>query len=788
MQTSDLINELSTNFIEYAAAVNSDRAIPDARDGLKPVAKRILWDTYTNKFFYNKPHVKAARIVGDTLSKWHPHGDSSVYGAMVRLSQPWVMRYPLIDWHGSNGNIAGDGPAAARYTEARLAKISEDGLLNHVKENNVDFIPNYDESLDEPVCLPSAFPNLLCNPNSGIGVAMACSWGCHNLVDVASAIYTYMDGGNPQLPGPDFPTGGVIINVNDIPKIYETGHGSVKIRARYKVENNNYGNRQKLIFTEVPYGETIEGLLKELGEVCEKKEIEGIKDAHDESNKKGIRIVIEVEKGLSPEAIAEKIYSKTSFQTSFAFNQVALVNKTPTELNLTDCCRIYVDFNKECLIKELNFNLKKAEDRLEIVEGLLKALEDIDNIIALIKASENAASAKTELIRIYEFTDNQAKAILAMRLSSLTRLDKVELNKEKTELTSEIHMLNNILLNENLQLGLIRDRLKDIVDKYGDDRKTEIINIEIKKESKEKKEVIPEDVVVVLTQGGDIKRIPKMSFKIQKKNAKGLRTTEENILTSFSTNTLDTVMIFTSKGKMYKLPVDKIPTGDNKTKGVNLNTLFTFEPTEKLQAAINLKDETNAEYAVFFTKQGLIKKTNLDEYRNLKKNSGAPAIKLKEGDSLASVTFLKDEDVIVLTEKGMCIRFATKDINPIGRVTSGRKAIKLGEEDSVLVGLPINRKDEKKILIAGSKEGNVVKIPIEEFSKQSPNGKGVKYMKLAAADIVVNGIICTNDDNLLIIGTKHSKAVNVSEVVQTARDSTGRAIVKDENLKNLVKF
>jgi len=783
MQTNDLTKELSTNFIEYAVAVNTDRAIPDARDGLKPVAKRILWDAYTNKFTYNKPHVKAARIVGDTLSKWHPHGDASVYGAMVRLSQPWVMRYPLIDWHGSNGNIAGDGPAAARYTEARLAKISEEGLLSHVKENNVDFIPNYDESLDEPVCLPSSFPNLLCNPNSGIGVAMACNWAPHNLRDVALAICKYMDGNVPQLPGPDFPTGGLIINEKDIPKIYETGHGSVKIRARYKVEGN------KIIFYEVPYGQTIEGLLAELGDCCDKKEIEGIIDAHDESNKKGIRIVIEISKGFEPSIVSEKIYTHTNFQTSFAFNQVALVNKTPTELSLKDCCKIYVEHNKECLIKELNFNLQKAKDRLEIVEGLLKALEDIDNIIALIKASENSSIAKEKLIEKYDFTENQAKAILAMRLSSLTKLDSIELNEEAEELKDKIENFVLILDSDEKQKWIIKKRLGELVEKYGDDRKTEITQIDIKQEEKAKKEIIPEDVVVVLTQGGDIKRIPKMSFKIQHKNTKGIKTTEENILTSFSTNTLDTVMIFTSKGKMYKLPVNKIPIGDNKSKGINLSGIFTFENGEKLQAAINLKENTNAEYVVFFTKNGLIKKTKLDEYKNLRKNSGAPAIKLKDGDSLANVTFLKDEDVIIITEKGMSVRFETSSIVPTSRVTMGRKAIKLANEDRVLVGIPINKKDEKKFLVTGTENGYVVKTPIESFTNQGMNCKGVRCMKIADSDTVINSVICTNEDNLLIIGAKHSKAINVSEVTQTSRDSTGRMIVKDnEKIKNLVKF
>lgn len=785
MQTSDLINELSTNFIEYAAAVNTDRAIPDARDGLKPVAKRILWSAFEQGLASNKPHVKSARIVGEVIGKWHPHGDSSVYGAMVRLSQPWVMRYPLIDWHGNNGNIAGDGPAAARYTEARLAKISEDGLLNAIKKENVNFTLNYDESLEEPVCLPSSFPNLLCNPNSGIGVAMACNWAPHNLRDVANAIFDYTAGLDPVILAPDFPTGGLIINGDECPSIVSKGRGTVKIRARYKTDG------QKIIFYEIPYGETIEGLLAQLGEACEKKEIEGIIDAHDESNKKGIRIVIEVARGYTPNVVAEKIYQRTNFQSSFSYNQTALVDKTPVELSLRDCCKIYIDHQKECLIKELTFDLVKATDRLEIVKGLLRALEDIDNIIILIKKSENSKEAKANLIEKYNFTENQAKAILAMRLSSLTKLDSVELNKEAEELSEKIKNINAILLDEQLQLDHIIIKLKELVDKYGDDRRTEIANIEVTKESKakEKKEVIPEDVVVIVNQAGDIKRIPKMSFKIQKKSTKGIKTADENILTSFATNTLDTAMIFTSTGKMYKIPVDKIPEGDNKTKGVNLSSIFTFEPKEKVQAVINLKHETNAEYVVFFTKNGLIKKSELSEYINLKKSTGSLAIKLKENDELVNVTFLKDEDILVLTKKGMSIRFETKFINPIGRVTSGRKAIKLEEGDSILAGLPINRKSEKKFLVACSKNGYLCKIPIEAFTIQNIAGKGVKYIKLAAADIVINGTICADEDNLLIVGTKHTKAISMTEVTQTPRDSAGRMILKDaEQVMNLVKF
>ena len=504
-------------------------------------------------------------------------------------------------------------------------------------------------------------------------------------------------------------------------------------------------------------------------------------------NKKGIRIVVEVGRGVEPSLVAERIYRKTNFQSSFSYNQVALVNKTPTELSLVDCCKIYVEHSRDCLCRELSFDFQKARDRLEVVNGLLKALEDIDNIIALIKSCNNSTEAKEKLIDKYDFTERQAKAILAMKLSSLTKLDSVELNEEREELGAKIDYINHILSSEFEQLKTIKHRLEELVEKYGDDRRTEVIDLDIKPEAKEKKDVVPEDVVVVINNAGDIKRVPKMSFKVQRKTGKGIKN-EDNTFASFATNTLDTVMLFTSTGKMYKIPVDKIPVGDNKTKGINLSAFFTFERDEKLQAAINLKDNTNAEYVVFFTKQGLIKKSNLDEYKNLKKNTGAPAIKLKEGDSVANVTFLKDEDVIVITQKGMCIRFETKSISPIGRVTSGRKAIKLAEDDSVIVGLPINRKNETKFVVAGSNNGNVVKIPIESFSKQAPNGKGLKIMRLAAADIIVNGIIGTNEDNLLIVGTKHSKTINISEVVQTTRDSAGRAVVKDEQIRGLVKL
>lgn len=778
---NDIRNELHQNFIEYAVAVNTDRAIPDARDGLKPVAKRILYGAYITGRVNSKPHVKSARIVGDVMGTWHPHGDSSIYGAMVRLSQNWVLRYPLIDWHGNNGNIIGDGPAHMRYTEAKLAKISEDGLLSGLKKKNVDFVPNYDETEEEPVALPAIFPNLLCNPNSGIGVAMACNWAPHNLKEVAQAIHDYVDGKEPMLPGPDFPTGGIIINKNDIPGIMKTGRGSVKIRSRYKIEKNS------LVFYEIPYGTTIENLIAEIGEVCNNKEVTGVADIRDESNKKGLRLVVECEKGINPDAIANKLYSKTNLQSSFAYNQVALINKTPTEMNLKDCIKIYMEHNIDCVIKETQFDLQKAQDRLHIVNGLLAALEDIDNIIALIKSSESSAAAKTNLMKKYDFTEAQAKAILAMRLSSLARLEAVELNQEKQELISAIDMYKNILANKHLQQEVILGRLDSLVTKYGDARRTELQQIEIPKEEKEIIEVVPEDVVVIASQNGEIKRIPRGSFKTQRRNGKGVKTLENSILASISTNTIDTLMIFTSKGKMYRFLVDKVPVGTNASKGIPIGSLIQMDMDERVVAVTSLYRKTDAEYVVFFTKNGLIKKTSLEEYKNTKKTTGLQAIKFKDGDELAGVTFLKDEEVMMITEKGYSIRFETKSITPTGRVTSGVKGIKLTEGDKVVIGLPIKHKEENLAIITSSGMGKMT--PISEYTIQARGGKGILTFKPSPLTATIAGAaIVENTDELLLIGTPSSICISASDIPVLSRTGTGNNMIKNSTINRVVKL
>ena len=774
---NDIINELSTNFIEYAVAVNTDRAIPDAKSGLKPVAKRILWSAFEEGRVYSKPHVKSARIVGDVMGKYHPHGDSSIYGAMVRLSQSWVMRYNLIDWHGSNGTQSGDGPAAARYTEARLAKIAEDGLLQGIKKKNVDFIPNYDETMEEPVTLPAIFPNLLCNPNTGIGVAMACNWLPHNLREVAQAIFDYIAEKEPTLPGPDFPTGGIIINKNDIPAIMRTGHGSVKVRGRYKVEKNN------LVFYEIPYGETIEGILTEIGELCDKKEIEGISEIRDESNKKGIRIVIECNKTTNPESIVNKLFAKTNLQTSISYNQVALVDKTPTELNLKQAIKIYVDHNVDCITREVKFDIDKATHKLHIVTGLIKALDIIDDIIAMIKQSPSSAAAKETLQTKWGFTEEQAKAILDMKLSRLAKLEKEELEQEKRDLEALLIKLKDILEYPVVE---VQKRLQSIVDKYGDDRRTELAQIEIPKEEKEIAEVVPVDVVVVTTQSGLIKKVPVANFKVQKRGGKGIKNADDAIMSTIKTNTVDYMMFFTDNGKMYRTVVDNIPDGNNTTKGVPINTLIQLEPNEKVIAVTSLHRKTLPQFCIFITKQGMFKKTFLTEYMNMKRNAGIAATKLREGDSVAAIVFQDNEEMILITKKGMSIRFDTKSIGAIGRLSLGVKGINLNEGDEVVAALPIHKESDTVGIFSSSGLGK--KIMLKEFLTQTRGGKGtIAFKSTDPNETVVGAAMLSDDDNILIIGNKTSICFSASEIPLLGKTAQGNMLIKGNRVISTTK-
>ena len=776
---NDLTKELGQNFIEYAVAVNSDRAIPDAKSGLKPVAKRIIYGAFDQGHSSAKPHVKCADIVGKVMGEWHPHGDFSIYGALVRLAQPWVMRYPLIDFHGSMGNRDGDGPAAYRYTEARLGKLAEDGMLCGIKKNNVDYMPNYSETKDEPVTLPSLFPNLLCNPNTGIGVAVACNWAPHNLGEVAQAIYDYMDGKEPTLPGPDFPTGGMVINKNDIPNIMKTGKGSVKIRGKYNIEDNN------IVFYEIPYGIGTEDLMNEIGAAADEGKINGIKNIRNESNrKKGFRLVIECDKGASIATIINLLFKETSLQTSFSYNQVALIDKTPTELNLKDCIKIYIEHNEECIRRETEFDIEKAKAKLEIVEGLLKALEDIDNIIALIKASASAAAAKIALMERYSFTEPQAKAIVDMKLGKLAGLERIEIENEKKELLSTIEDLESIL--QNLK-GELRSRLANIVSKYGDARRTELCQIaDTTKEEKEIEFVEPEKCVVIMTEGGTIKRIPQTSFRTQKRNTKGIKTQEDITSCVIRTNTIDSLMIFTNKGNMYRLLVDNIPVGTNVSKGIPITGLIEMEENEKPTVIYSIYRDTDAKYILFVTKNGLVKKTSLEEYTKTKKKSGILAINIKDNDELASVFLVKDEDIILITEQGNAIRFNSMEIGATSRATSGVKGISLKEGDAVSIALPIHdTKDELGIFFSS---GIGKKIKLSELPAQKRAGKGLQIGKLVDNEWVSAAALLSDEDNILIVGNLTSVCISAKDVPSLSRPASGNIMIKGNQIKSVSKI
>ncbi|MBR6253199.1 MAG: DNA gyrase subunit A [Clostridia bacterium] len=776
---NDIVKELGTNFIEYAVAVNTDRAIPDAKSGLKPVAKRILYDAYASGFSSAKPYVKCALIVGDTMGRFHPHGDSSIYGALARLSQDWVMRYPLIDFHGSVGNRDGDGPASMRYTEARLAKITEDGMLVGMKKGVVDTIPNYSETESEPVTLPSVFPNLLCNPNTGIGVAMACNWAPHNLNEVAQAINDYIDGNEPSLPGPDFPTGGIIINAKDIPMIMRTGHGSVKIRGKYHMEGNT------IVFTEIPYGVATESLLEAIGSVCDAGDIQGVVDIRNESNrKKGFRLVIECAKDANISRIISLLFQKTDLQSSFSYNQVALIDKTPTELNLKDCCKIYVDHNCECIRRETEFDIQKAKDRLNIVDGLLKALANIDDVIAIIKASESSAKAREALMKKYGFNEEQAKAITDMRLGKLAGLERLEIENEKAELLNTIDALNAIL---NDLVSELKKRLGAIVKKYGDARRTELTNVEETK-SKEEKEIElipPEKCVVVMTEGGSLKRIPSTSFRAQRKGGKGVKTQEDITNAVIRTNTVDSLMIFTNKGKMYRLVVNNIPEGTNTSKGTPVRALIEMEADENVATIYSIYRDTDAKYVLFITKKGLVKKTALSEYVGTKKSKGIGAINIKEGDALSAVALVKDEPLIILTKNGYAIKFKIDEVSATGRLTAGVKGINLGEDDEVVAALPVRHEEDDVAVF--SEKGFGKRVPQKELTLQKRGGKGVIVYKPALYGKVSAGQLVNDDDIVLLIGSKNSICVKGSEIPQMGRVAGGNVMLKGNSILSVSK-
>ena len=782
-----IINEVEQSFIDYSMSVITDRAIPSAEDGLKPVARRILWDMFDKGYMNNKKHVKCAQPVGDTMGRFHPHGDSSIYGALVYLSQPWNMRYPLISFHGNNGSRDGHEPAAYRYTECKLSKAGEE-MLADIKKNTCDWQPAYTEEEDEPVYLPGGFPNLIVNGTTGIAVAMACSFAPHNINEVMDAIAHLTE--NPGasisdllrfISGPDFPTGGLIINKDELATAYSTGKGRARIRAEYKVETK--GGKDSIVYTSIPYKVSKIDLIAEIDKLCEEKKIEGITEIYDDSPKGGVRLVVELAKGVSAEPIIAKLYKMTRLEDTYSFNQVALVDKKPQLLNLKQLLQIYIDHQKEVLLRKTKFEADKIAAKIHILEGLLKALEDIDNIIALIKGSESAATAKSSLMEKYNFSEPQAKAILDMKLSKLAKLEKVEIEKDLAELNLELARLNAILQNPTPEMlkgfaGIKKD--------YGDERRTTITQVATTKEEKEIEFVEPEKCVVIMTEGGLIKRVPSTSFRTQKRNGKGVKTQDDITNAVIRTNTIDSLMVFSNKGRMYRLLVNDIPVGTNATKGQSIKSLIAMETDEEPAVMYSIYRDTDAQYVLFVTKNGLVKKTSLEEYVKTKKKTGIAAITIKEDDELAAVSLIKDEPLVLVTAKGMSIKFDSKEIGPTSRTTSGVKGINLNKDDYIVAALPVRNGNDHLAVFASS--GLCKKFELSELPVQKRAGKGLLcYKPTDATGNVISAVLVDNTDNILVLGDKSSICVSAQEIPTLSRASTGNQVIKNSKVNSVCK-
>ena len=783
-----IIEEVEQSFLDYSLSVITDRAIPSAEDGLKPVVRRILWDMWDKGYKNDKKFVKCAQPVGDTMGRFHPHGDSSIYGALVGISQPWNMRYPLITFHGNNGSRDGDEPAAYRYTECKLSKIGEE-ILRDIKKNTVDWNSAYTEEEEEPVYLPGIIPNLLVNGTTGIAVAMACSFAPHNLNEIMDACIKVLNEPDVKVKdllnivnGPDFPTGGLLINKDELATAYTTGKGRARVRAEYKIETKN--GKDSIVYTSIPYKVSKESLIEDIDKLCEEKKIEGIVSIRDESGNGEVRFVVELAKGVSSAPIIAKLFKFTRLEDTYSFNQVALVNKEPRLLNLKQLIEVYLEHQKDVLKRATQFDLEKVKARIHILEGLILALENIDNVIALIKQSNSPSEAVSKLMTTYHLTEIQGKAIVDMKLSRLTKLEKIELETEKQEKVKEAERLESILKNPIPELERIFNEIKT---KYGDSRRTTIT--QIAEETKEEKEIAfvePEKCVVVLTEGGCIKRIPTTSYRTQKRNGKGIKTQDDITNMILRTNTIDSLMIFTDRGKMYRLLVNDIPVGTNVSVGQSIKSLVAMDTDENPAVIYSIYRDTDAKYVFFTTKNGLVKKTTLEEYIKTKKKTGIAAISIKEGDELVSVCLVKDEPMILLTKNGYGIKFSSMEIGATSRATSGVKGITINPDDEVIAALPL-RHDTDAIAII-SETGLGKKFSSSELPMQKRAGKGlICYKPTNSTGFVADGALISDEDNILIIGDKSSICVSATEIPELSRASIGNQIIKNNKVKSISK-
>ena len=684
-------DDMKKSYLDYSMSVIVSRALPDVRDGLKPVHRRIIYAMNELGMDPEKQYRKSARVVGDVLGKYHPHGDSSVYGAMVRLAQDFNTRYPLVDGHGNFGSIDGDGAAAMRYTEAKMSKLSTE-MLRDINKDTVDFRPNFDETLKEPVVLPSRFPNLLVNGSSGIAVGMATNMPPHNLSEVIDGICLLIDDEDVTIEelsglikGPDFPTGGHIMGMSGIRDAYTTGRGKIIIRAVAEIEENNKG-KSRIIVTEIPYQVNKSNLILKIAEYVRDKKIDGISDLRDESDRDGMRIVIELKRDANPNIVLNHLYKNTQMQVTFGVINLALVNSEPKILNLKEILVQYLDHQKDVIRRRTQFDLNKAEDRAHIVEGLQIALDNIDEVISIIRSSKDDITAKERLMESFDLSEKQSQAILDMRLRRLTGLERDKLEAEYEALIKEINRLREILASERLVLNIIKEELLEIKEKYGDERRSKIMpsadEINIEDMIKE------EDIIITLTHFGYIKRIPESAYRQQRRGGKGvsaLTTREDDFVENlFIASTHDTILFFTNKGKVFMMKAYEIPEAGRQARGTAIINLLNLENGENINTVIPLSEYEPDNNLMFFTKSGLVKKTGLDQFSNIRKN-GIIAIKLRDDDELISVRMTDGKSEIVLvTKKGMAIRFDENDIRKMGRNTSGVKGITLNEGDEVV--------------------------------------------------------------------------------------------------------
>ena len=786
----DLKETMETSYIDYAMSVIVSRALPDVRDGLKPVQRRILFSMNEMNNTYDKPHKKCARIVGDTMGKYHPHGDSSIYGALVNMAQDWSMRYTLVDGHGNFGSVDGDGAAAMRYTEARLSKIAS-YMIDDLNKDTVDFVPNYDETEREPSVLPSRFPNLLVNGTTGIAVGMATNIPPHNLTEVINAVVRLIDNdieGRETtidelmgiIKGPDFPTGGVIMGTSGISEAYRTGRGKIRVRAVTNIEPMDNG-KNRIVVTELPYLVNKARLIEKIAELHKDKKIDGITDLRDESDREGMRVVIELRRDANPSVVLNLLYKHTQMQDTFGVNNLALVNGEPKVLNLYELLNYYLIHQKDVITRRTKFDLNKAEERAHIVEGLIIAQDNIDEVIHIIRSSQTTQEAKTRLIERFALSDAQAQAIVDMRLRALTGLEREKLEAEYAALQKQIEELKAILADEKLLLGVIKEEILAIADKYGDDRRTQIGYDEY---DMSMEDLIPEtNTVITMTKIGYIKRMSTDNFKSQHRGGKGIKGMEtiedDYIVEMLMTTSHHYLMFFTNTGRVYRIKAYEIPEASRTSRGTAIINLLPLQPDEKITAMIPIKEYEDDKYLFMATRKGIVKKTSVKDYENIRKN-GLAAINLRDDDKLIEVKITeKDEDIMLFTKFGQCIRFNESDVRPTGRTTMGVIGMNLAPDD-VVIAMQTSTMGDSVMIVSSNGLGKCTLI--SEFSTQNRGGKGVKCYKITEKTGNLIGVKSVEqEDEVMLINTEGIIIrIRVSDTALLGRITSG---VKLINLK-----